>query len=126
MIAARTKPPVATVITTEERLTSDTQANTEYFNSTNLSALTNQARWRVDLTVWVSDDVAQNWAAKRRNSRDGQARYSDLAIGICLTWRVDFQLVLRQSQGFMRSIARLMSLDIAGQNSQCFRYVAMA
>jgi hypothetical protein len=64
------------------------------------------------LTVWVSDDVAQNWSSPRRKTRGGQAFYSDLAIEICLTLRVVFRLALRQTQGFMRSIAKLMGLDL--------------
>lgn len=80
---------------------------------TNWSEYNEVLRRRGDLTIWISDDVAQNWGASRRKSRGGQARYSDLAIEICLTLRVVFRLALRQTQGFMRSIARLMSLDLA-------------
>jgi len=54
-----------------------------------------------------------NWTARPRKTRGGQARYSDLAIEICLTLRVVYRLPLRQTQGFMRSIARLMNLDLA-------------
>jgi hypothetical protein len=82
------------------------------YSVTNWSAYNESLRRRGDLTVWVADDVAQHWAARRRNTRGGQARYSDLAIEICLTLRVVFRLGLRQTQGFMRSIARLMILDI--------------
>jgi hypothetical protein len=79
---------------------------------TNWSAYNESLRRRGDLTVWVANDVAQNWAAPHRKSRGGQARYSDLAIEICLTLRVVFRLALRQTQGFMRSIAQLMNLDL--------------
>ena len=79
---------------------------------TNWSAYNESLRRRGDLTVWVANDVAQNWAAPHRKSRGGQARYSDLAIEICLTLRVVFRLALRQTQGFMRSIAQLMNLNL--------------
>ena len=82
------------------------------FSVTNWPAYNESLKRRADLTVWVADDVAQYWAARRRNTPGGQARYSDLAIKICLTLRVVFRLGLRQTQGFMRSIARLMNLDI--------------
>ena len=82
------------------------------YRVTNWSAYNESLRRRGDLTVWVADDVAQNWAAPHRKSRGGQARYSDLAIEICLTLRVVFRLALRQTQGFMRSIAQLMNLDL--------------
>ena len=83
------------------------------YRVTNWCEYNESLRRRADLTVWVADDVAQNWAAQRRKSPGGQARYSDLAIEICLTLRVVFRLALRQTQGFMRSIARLMNLDLA-------------
>jgi len=82
------------------------------YRITNWSAYNESLRRRGDLTVWVADDVAQNWGAQRRKTRGGQARYSDLAIEICLTLRTVFRLALRQTQGFMRSIAQLMNLDI--------------
>lgn len=41
------------------------------------------------------------------------AKYSDLAITLCLTLRVVYRLALRQTQGLMRSVAALMGFDIA-------------
>lgn len=82
------------------------------YRVTNAYEYNESLRRRGDLTVWVSDDVAQNWSSPRRKTRGGQAFYSDLAIEICLTLRVVFRLALRQTQGFMRSIAKLMGLDL--------------
>lgn len=62
---------------------------------TSWSACNESLRRRGELTVWVADDVAQNWAAPRRKARGGQARCSDLAIEICLALRVVFRLALR-------------------------------
>ncbi|WP_372803170.1 transposase, partial [Paracoccus seriniphilus] len=42
----------------------------------------------------------------------GQQRYSDLAIETCLTLRAVFGLPLRQTQGFVRSLLRLMQTDL--------------
>lgn len=61
--------------------------------------------------MWVSEDVEQNCSSPRRTIRGGQAFYLDVVIEICLTLRVVFRLALRQTQGFMRSIAKLMGLD---------------
>ena len=82
------------------------------YRVTNSSEYNESLRQRGDLTVWVSDDVVKMWSSPRRNTRGGQAFYSDLAIEICLTLRVVFRLALRQTQGFMRSIAKLMGLDL--------------
>ena len=55
------------------------------YRVSNWSAYNECLRQRGDLTVWVADDVAQNWAARRCKTRGGQARYSDLAIEVFLT-----------------------------------------
>jgi hypothetical protein len=70
-------------------------------------------RRRGDLTVWISEDVLSQWLAPRRTTRGGQRRYSDLAIELCLTLGLVFKQPLRQTQGLMRSIARLLGVEIA-------------
>jgi hypothetical protein len=82
------------------------------YRVTNASEYNESLRRRGDLTIWVADDVAKNWSSPRRKTRGGQPLYSDLAIEICLTLRVVFRLPLRQTQGFMRSIVKLMELDL--------------
>ncbi|MFA3919881.1 IS5 family transposase [Ruegeria hyattellae] len=82
------------------------------YRVTNCSEYNESLRRRGDVTIWVSEDVRENWASPRRMTRGGQSRYSDIAIEICLTLRVVFRLPLRQTQGFMRSIARLMGMDL--------------
>lgn len=78
----------------------------------NASEYNESLRRRGDLTIWVANDVAENWSSPPRKTRGGQRLYSDLAIEVCLTLRVVFRLPLRQTQGFMRSIAKLMGLDL--------------
>ena len=63
-----------------------------------------------DLTVWITGDARKHWAAPRRRSRGGQPRYSDLAITMCLTLGMVYRLPLRQTQGLIRSISKLMLL----------------
>lgn len=63
--------------------------------------------------MWVSDEARCLWSAARRTSRGGQPKYSDLAITLCLSLRIVYGLPLRQTQGLMRSVARLMGFDIA-------------
>ncbi|MBA9033798.1 hypothetical protein HNR29_004361 [Rhizobium leguminosarum] len=82
------------------------------FKVTNWAAYNESLRQRGDLTVWVSDEALSQWSAQRRTSRGGQPKYSDLAITMCLTVRVVYELPLRQTQGLMRSIATLMGVEI--------------
>lgn len=70
-------------------------------------------RRRGDLTVWISEDALALWSAPRRTTRGGQPHYSDLAIELCLTLGLVFKQPLRQTQGLMRSIARLLGVEIA-------------
>lgn len=83
------------------------------FKVTNWPAYNESLRRRGDLTVWISDEALCLWSASRRTSRGGQPKYSDLAITMCLTLRIAFDLPLRQTQGLMRSVATLMGVDIA-------------
>jgi hypothetical protein len=71
---------------------------------------------RGDLTVWISEDAIGLWSAARRTTRGGQRRYSNLAIELCLTLGMVFKQPLRQTQGLMRSIARLLGAEIAVPN----------
>ena len=79
---------------------------------TNWSAYNESLRQRGDLTIWMSEDALSLWRAPRRASRGGQRRYSDLAIELCLSLGTAYGLGLRQTQGLMGSIAKLMGLDI--------------
>ena len=83
------------------------------YRVTNWAEYNESLRRRGDLTVWFTADALKLWAAPRRTSRGGQPRYSDLAITICLTLGVVYKQPLRQTQGLMRGIARLMGLEIS-------------
>ncbi|MDP5220956.1 IS5 family transposase [Ruegeria sp. 2205SS24-7] len=69
-------------------------------------------RQRGNMTVWFGENAVSGWCATRSGKRGGQQRYSDLAIEMCLTLRVVFDLPLRQTQGFARSLLQLMELDL--------------
>ncbi|MHA6646394.1 transposase [Mesorhizobium sp. A623] len=84
---------------------------------TNWTEYNEALRRRGDLTIWFEGGVADLWSASRRKTRGGQALYSDMAIEICLTLRLVFGLPLRQTQGFVRSIAQLTGATIA---APCF------
>ncbi|SDR48815.1 IS5 family transposase [Pseudovibrio sp. Tun.PSC04-5.I4] len=82
------------------------------YRVTNWSDYNESLRQRADVSVWISHDVAQSWSASKRTTRGGQPQYSALAIEVCLTARAVFGLALRQTQGFLRSVFRLMKLDL--------------
>src|SRR3954464_11013055 len=70
-------------------------------------------RQRGSLTVWFTDAAVAAWRAEPRTTRGGQPWYSPLAILTALTLRAVFRLALRQTEGLIGSILRLLGLDLA-------------
>ena len=70
-------------------------------------------RRRGSLTVWFSEEAITAWRAEPRRTRGGQAHYSALAIRTALTLRAVFRLALRQTEGLIGSIIRLLGLTLA-------------
>lgn len=83
------------------------------YRVTNWAAYNESLRRCGDLTVWISQDALAQWSAPRRKSPGGQPKYSDLAITLCLSLRTVYGQALRQTQGLMGSIAKLMGVEIA-------------
>jgi hypothetical protein len=67
---------------------------------------------RGDLTIWFSEDALRDWHPAVGTKPGGQRHYSDTAIETALIVRAVYGLALRQTEGFLRSIARLLQLDI--------------
>src|SRR5580692_1763881 len=68
---------------------------------------------RGDVTFWLDETALSGWRAPRRTSRGGQPIYADIAIEVVLTMLLVFPLALRQAEGFIRSVLRLLGLQIA-------------
>ena len=69
---------------------------------------------RSDVTVWLSEDAINAWTPPKNGRRGAQRSYSDLAIITALTLRLVFHLPLRQTEGFIGSLLKLMDLDLNG------------
>src|SRR5215216_756668 len=69
-------------------------------------------RQRGSLTVWFTEEAIAAWAAEPRTTRGGQPWYSELAILTALTLRAVFRLALRQTEGLIGSLMRLLGLDL--------------
>jgi hypothetical protein len=70
-------------------------------------------RRRGSLTVWFSEEAIAAWRAEPRTTRGGQSHYSALAIQTALMLRAVFRRALRQTEGLIGSILRLLGLDLA-------------
>ena len=67
---------------------------------------------RGDLTLWLSPEAMKTWNCTPSGRPGGQRKYSDLAIETALMVRLLLHLPLRQVEGFLRSIFRILNLDL--------------
>ena len=81
------------------------------YKTRNWPAYNQALKRRGSLTIWF--DPAMKWKAAPTGKRGRQADYSDAAIQTCLTMKVLFGMVLRQTTGFVESLLRLIGLDWA-------------
>src|SRR3954462_2960834 len=79
---------------------------------TNWPAYDASLRQRGSLTVWFTDEAIAAWEAEPRTTRGGQPWYSELAILTALTLRAVYRLALRQTEGLIGSVMRLLGLDL--------------
>src|SRR5437763_16549421 len=80
---------------------------------TNWAAYDIALRQRGSLTVWFTEAAIAAWQAEPRTTPGGQPRYSALAITTAVTLRAVFRLALRQTEGLVASMLRLLDLDLA-------------
>jgi hypothetical protein len=65
------------------------------------------------VTVWIRDDAIATWNSTTPTGRKGRTKtYSDLAIETALTLRCLLKLPLRQTQGFLEGLIKLLGLKI--------------
>jgi hypothetical protein len=69
-------------------------------------------RNRGSLTIWFTEEALAGWKAQPRTTPGGQRHYSDLAIETAQTLRAVFRLALRQSEGLIGSIMRMLDIDL--------------
>ena len=69
-------------------------------------------RNRGSLTIWFTEEALAGWKGQPRTTPGGQRHYSDLAIETALTLRAVFRLALRQSEGVIGSIMRMLNIDL--------------
>ena len=70
-------------------------------------------RQRGSLTVWFTEEAVAAWEAEPRTTPGGQPHYSALAITTALTLKAVFRLALRQTEGLIGSIIRLLGLALS-------------
>ncbi|MCJ7629694.1 MAG: transposase [Longimicrobiales bacterium] len=64
------------------------------------------------MTVWLSDEALDAWRAPASGKPGVQRPYANIAIDAAVTIRMVFHLPLRQTEGFLRSLAELLQVDL--------------
>lgn len=64
------------------------------------------------ITVWISADFEKTWMHTGEKQRGGQFDYSDQALLVMLTVKEVFHLTNRGIEGFVRSIFRMMRINL--------------
>lgn len=68
---------------------------------------------RGNITVWISDQAIAAWNNTAATGRKGRVNtYTDLAIETALSLRALFRLPLRQTQGFLEGLIKLLNLKL--------------
>jgi hypothetical protein len=74
----------------------------------------NNGLWqRDDFTIWFIAEAIADWHPAKTGARGRPQAYSDVAIETAVFIRQDFHPPLRQTEGFMKSLARVMKADIS-------------
>ena len=83
--------------------------NTPTYKTLNWPSCNEALKRRGSLTIWFDPDMS--WAAQPTGKRGRQPVYSDATVQTCLTMKVLFGMVLRQTTGFVESLLRLIGLN---------------
>ena len=82
------------------------------YKVTNWHVYINWLRQCGDFTIWFTKKAITGWHPEKTRARGRLQEYSDIAIETAVLIRQVFHLPLRQTEGFMNSLARVMKADI--------------
>lgn len=82
------------------------------YKVTNWRDYNNALRRRGDITIWFTEDAIARWHPEKTGGRGRPKEYSDIAMETAGLIRQVFDLPLRQTEGLMISLARVMSAAI--------------
>lgn len=82
------------------------------YRVSNWSAYEESLRSRGDLTIWLSEEALASWKAKTAGRPGGQRVYDKIAIETAITLRIVYHLALRQTEGFLDSVFRLLGVNL--------------
>lgn len=92
----------------------DKSARKATYRVSNWAAYNDSLVQRGAITVWISQEVIDEWRPmpRGRRQRGGQVQYSDRVIECLLTLKAVFRLPYRQTEGLGRSIIALLGVKV--------------
>ena len=84
----------------------------EQYRLSNWSEYNKSLKKRGSLTIWLDDQVENNWVYNGVRKPGGKQIYGEVAIAFCLTMRSLFDLPYRQTEGLVGSLLQLMRLSL--------------
>jgi len=93
----------------------------QQYKLTNWSEYNASLQRRGDITIWLSDEAISQWYEQDRvyDGTGTPRRFTDFAITICHEIRQVYRLPLRQTQGFIDSLFRLMNVPLSCPHFSC-------
>ena len=87
----------------------------QYYKVSHWSAYTKALRQRGAVDIWLSEEAIINWVEKNQQPdvTGTPKHYMDFAIIICNELRQVYRLPLRQCQGFINSLFRIMKIPLS-------------
>lgn len=76
-------------------------------------------RRRGDFTMWFTEEAIAQWCPAKTGARGRPKKYSNVAIETALFIRQVFHLALWQTEGFMKSLARSLKVEISILDFSC-------
>ena len=87
--------------------------NKKKYKIKNWSDYNESLKQRGTMEVWINDDILDKWAALPSGKPGAQPIYSDLAIQIVLQVGKVFHQKLRQTEGLLENVFRLMNVKLS-------------
>jgi hypothetical protein len=84
-----------------------------HYKVTNWPEYNEALRQRGDIKTWFTEEALAAWRPAKTGAQGRPQEYSDLAIEAALSIRQFFHLPLRQTDGFMNSLSRIMKATIS-------------
>ena len=89
------------------------------YKGTNWPEYNAALRRRGDFTMWFTEEAIAQWCPAKTGARGRPTKYSNVAIETALFIRQVFHLALRQTDGFMKSLARSLKFEIRIPDFSC-------